>query len=185
LSQDGIAQEMAAELIQCKDNRQRLDECAVKQYTKETFLYRVLNTALRNDDMSKVKTLGPLCFLINSYTSQRKMLTKDQIVYRGMGLTDEMIKEYSEAVGETIDWPAFTSTTKDRVMAELLGNTLCIITLCCGLFIHGSDISNISCIPSEEEFLLSVGFVLQVEKVEIDPSKEKHKIYLKTVSHLE
>jgi len=181
LNQNDIAQEMADELIQCQDNRQKLRECAVKLYTKETFLYKVLNKALRNDDMSKVKTLGPLCFLIKSYTSQRKMLTEDQIIYRGMELTDQMIEEYREAVGEEIDWPAFTSTTKNRAVAEIWGNTLCIITLCRGLFIHGSDVSNISNIPDEEEFLLSVGFVLQVEKIETDPSQKKHKIYLKTV----
>ncbi len=173
---------MADELIQYQDNRQKLRECAVRLYTKETFLYKVLNEALRNDDMSKIKTLGPLCFLINSYISQRKTLTEDQIIYRGMTLTDEMINEYSEAVGEDIDWPAFASTTKNRALAEIWGNTLCFITLCRGLFVHGSDISNISYIPDEEEFLLSVGFVLQVEKVDIDLSKQKHKIYLKTVS---
>ena len=185
MEKDAIAQEMADELIRCADDRLKLTKCAVTLYTKETFLYKELNKALRSDDMSKMKTLGPLCYLINAYVSQRQMLTEDKLVYRGMLLTDEMIKEYSEAVGEEIDWPAFASTTKYRPMAELLGNTLCIIKLCRGLFVHGSDIANISHIPDEEEFLLSVGFVLQVEKVEIDSSKKKHKIYLNTISYSE
>lgn len=171
--------------MRCADNRLKLSQCAVTLYTKETFLYRVLNTALRSDDMSKVKTLGPMCYLINAYVSQCQTLTEDKLVYRGMTLTDEMIKEYSEAVGEEIDWPAFASTTKNREVAELLGNTLCIIKLCRGLFVHGADISSISHISGEEEFLLSIGFVLEVEKVEIDPTKEKHKIYLNTISHSE
>lgn len=182
---DNVAQEMANELLQYADNRLKLQEYAVKLFTKETFLYKVLNEALRNDDMSKVDTLGPLCFLINAYASARKILTEEQTIYRGMELEDELIQEYSEAIGEEIDWPAFTSTTKSPAVAEMFGNTLCIITLCRGLFVHGSDISNISHMQDEEEFLLSVGFVLQVEKVEIDPTKKRHKIYLKTVSDVE
>lgn len=176
---------MADDLLQYRDNRERLNECAVKLYTKETFLYKVLNAALRNDDMSKTETLGPLCFLINSYVSGRTNLTEEQFIYRGMGLEDEMLIEYSAAVGEEIDWPAFTSTTKDRAVAELFGNTLCIITLRRGLFVHGRDISHLSAIEGEDEFLLSVGFVLQVERVEIDPNKQKHKIYLRTISYAE
>lgn len=126
--------------------------------------------------------LGPLCFLINSYISQRKRLTEEQIVYRGMELTDEMINAYYEMINETIDWSAFTSTSKSRNVAEIFAdNTLCIITLSPGVLIHGADISDISHMPDEDEFLLSVSFELLVEKVEIDPDKKRHLIYLRTV----
>jgi hypothetical protein len=145
----------------------------------------VLNTTLRNDDMSKVTTLGPLCFLINSYLNLNNTLIEEQTIYRGMTLTDEMIKEYREAVNTDIDWPAFTSTTKNRNVAEMfVGNTLCIIKVAGGLFVHGRDISGVSNMPDEEEFLLSVGFVLRVENVEIDPVTKTYLIYLKSICDL-
>ena len=35
--------------------------CIIKLYTKQTFLFGVLNKALREKDMSKMASLGPLC----------------------------------------------------------------------------------------------------------------------------
>jgi hypothetical protein len=100
-----------------------------------------------------------------------------------MNLTDEMIKEYCDAVGTDIGWPAFTSTTKDPAVAEMYGaNTLCIITLKSDSFIHGRDISDISHMRDEEELLLSIGFMFQVKEVHIDPMKKEHRIYLQTTS---
>lgn len=75
-----------------------------------------------------------------------------------------MIEEYKKAVGENINWPAFTSAPKNRAVGDMFGgNTLCIITLPSNS-VHGRDISGVSNMPDEEEFLLSIGFVLQVEK---------------------
>jgi hypothetical protein len=172
---------MADELIQCGNDIQKIRQCAVKLYSKNTFLYNVLNTTLRNNDLGKVQSLGPFCYLLNSYLSQNITLNEDQIIYRGMNLTDEMIDEYRKAVNTEIAWPAFTSTTKNPMVAEMFSsNTLCIITLCRGRFVHGRDIADISHIPDEEEFLLSVGFMLYVEKVEVDSITKRHMIHLKS-----
>ena len=134
--------------------------------------------------MSKVTTLGPLCYLLNSYVSQHTTFTEEQILYRGMTLTTEMIEEYKEAVDTEIEWPAFTSTTTSLAVAEaFIGNTLCIIRLRPGRFVHGKDISDISHMPDEEEFLLSVGFMLYVEQVNFDLTEKRHLIYLKSTCH--
>lgn len=53
LNQENQAQEMANELMQRGNAQEKIRECAVKLYSKNTFLYNVLNTTLRNDDMSK------------------------------------------------------------------------------------------------------------------------------------
>jgi hypothetical protein len=42
-------------------------ECAVYIYTMETFLYTLINASLRNEDWSKIDTLGPFCFLLQCY----------------------------------------------------------------------------------------------------------------------
>ena len=176
---------MAETLTKCGDDKQTILQCTIKLYSKETFLYKLLNTTLRNNDMSKVKTLGPLCVLLNSFLSRRSILSEEQTIYRGMTLTDEMIQEYREAVGTEIGWPAFTSTTKNRLVAEMFsGNTLCIIKLAPGLFLHGKDISDVSFMADEDEFLLSVGFMLRVDKVEMDETQQKHLIYLQSICHL-
>lgn len=181
---DAVAKGLAEELIQCGDDRLKLMKCAVTLYSKETFLYKVFNEALRENDLSKVTTLGPLCYLINAYVSRRTILANEQILYRGMNLTTEMIDEYKEAVGEEIEWPAFTSTTKSLAVGEsFTGNTFCIIKLCPGPFIHGKDISDLSHMQDEEEFLLSVGFMLKVEKVDFEPAHNRHLIYLRSTCH--
>ena len=181
-NKEAIAQEMADALVCSGDRLRNITECAINLYSKDTFLYAVLNAAIREYDESKVRTLGPMCVLINAHLSQRITLPGEQTVYRGMTLTDEMIQEYSEAVGQDISWPAFTSTSKNRDVAELFaGNTLCIITLNQGRFAHGGDISHLSHMPDEDEFLLSIGFMLLVEKVDIDPSKAKHLIHLRSM----
>ena len=181
---DAVAKGLADELVQCGDDRLKLMKCAVTVYSKETFLYKVFNAALRTNDLSKVTTLGPLCFLINAYVSGRTTLTAERTLYRSMNLTTKMIDEYKEAIGEEIAWPAFTSTTQSLAVAEMLdGNTVCIIKLWAGLFVHGKDVSDISHMPWEEEFLLSVGFMLLVEKIDFEPARNKHFIYLRSTCH--
>ncbi|CAF1561374.1 unnamed protein product, partial [Didymodactylos carnosus] len=54
---------------------------------------------------------------------------KELTIYRGCKLTEELIEEYTQNVGKLIQWLAFTSTTKDRKVAEVYGNTLFIINL--------------------------------------------------------
>ena len=36
-------------------------------YSKESFLYKVINKTLREQDWTKIPTLGPFCFLLNSF----------------------------------------------------------------------------------------------------------------------
>ncbi|CAF1147216.1 unnamed protein product [Adineta steineri] len=72
------------------------------------------------------------------------------VVYHGVTLTDEMIKDYQQVVGSVLFWFAFTSTLKDRQTAEEFGNTLFIIKI--------------------NQFL--------VEKIERDPISGKYLIYM-------
>ena len=129
-------------------------------------------------DTSKLDTLGPFRWLLFNHLCGSIDL-RELIVYRGMDLTADMIDEYKDAIGFKIVWPAYTSTTKDRRVAETYGNALFIIT------IHNfcqprGDISSISQYPDEQEVLLNPQYRFKVKKVERDPTSGKYLVYMKS-----
>lgn len=85
-------------------------------------------------------------------------------LYRGTNLTDEMIEEYQRAIGKWIQWPAFTSTTKTRVVAEIYGrNTLFVLTVVSSYYAH-----NISYISQFREVLLNANLHLKIDDLIFD-----------------
>ncbi|CAF1558818.1 unnamed protein product, partial [Adineta steineri] len=150
----------------------------IQLYTRESFLYHVLNTALRNNDHSKLNTLGPLCFLMRDYS--RSCTEFIGTVYRGVQLPFATIESYKQAIGSWHTWSSYTSTSKDREMAEFRGNTLFIIEITnIKLSVpRAYDVASISHFPSEEEVLLPAGVSFQVISVEQD-LQQKYIIYIK------
>ncbi|CAF3434328.1 unnamed protein product [Rotaria socialis] len=59
LNEEFDGQQMADELKCCKGDEE-IKRCAARLYSAESFLYKLLNQTLRNEDMSKIETLGPL-----------------------------------------------------------------------------------------------------------------------------
>ncbi|CAF1455523.1 unnamed protein product [Adineta ricciae] len=182
LKKDIDAQRIANYLKTCEPNWDQLGRCAIRLYTASSFLCDSVNTALRNKDMTKVDTLGPFCYLLSE-----RLFSGDycpnQILYRGATLTNEMIEEYKQVVGTEITWLSFTSTTKDRCVAEMYtGNVLFIITLKYKIWSYEQDVSSISYYPDEAEVLLTAGYQFHVDKVEFDSINEKHIIYMTTLS---
>ena len=127
-----------------------LQICCIKLYTKDCYIYRVVNTALRDDDRTKLNTLGPYCYLVynsigqhlNDYLSMRHRLrntiirhveSQSMIVYRGDHISRETIEEYRQASKDNskyFKWLSFVSTSLDRDVAESFGcNVLYIIEL--------------------------------------------------------
>ncbi|CAF1550097.1 unnamed protein product [Adineta ricciae] len=155
-----------------------LSEMCIRFYTKDSFLYYVLNKALREQDYSKLDTLGPFCYILRLYS--RRLQNYIGTVYRGVELDFTTVEAYKKHVGEWKSWPAFTSTSKDRQMAEMFGNTLFIIEIADVKLSSPRtyDISHISSYPHEEEILLPAGISFQILKVEQDPT-QKYIIHLK------
>ncbi|CAF1074100.1 unnamed protein product [Didymodactylos carnosus] len=153
-------------------NRQEIYNCCIMLYTMECFLYKLINKALRENDRSKEKTLGPFCYILfrswfldaNNYRQQ---------LYRGVNTDENMVKSYNEATGETRCWDSFTSTSKSRKKAESFGNTLFTIDATNNT---GIDIAPSSRYPDEEEVLLPPGTVFQIIKVK--PAPETGKTYI-------
>lgn len=170
---------MAEKLRLCKKKtRVEVSKQCINFYTKDSFLYYVLNQALRDEDHSKLETLGPLCYLIRNYSR----FSKDYIgtVYRGIQLDHTEIETYKDNIGQWKTWTAYTSTSRDRQMAEVFGNTLFIIEVTDTKLsaLRTYDIAHISHYPHEEEILIPAGVSFQILKVEQD-TQQKHIIHVK------
>ena len=154
--------------------------CCIHQYTRETFLYKLINKTLREMDWSKVNTLGPFCHLLSTADSHSPLVNSYRykgLVFRGMQLTKCQIGSYKEAIGQGLKtWLNFSSTSRNRAAAERFGNTLLIIDLQSDY--HGLYIASISRYPQEDEVLLRASQKFSVHDVKYDKSSRKHHIYI-------
>ena len=154
---------------------------SVYLYTRETFLYKALNKALREDDLSKVDTLGPLCdFIWNSLSSEylKSKFRFKGLVYRSASLKPDEIDAYKHSVKKNPkEWLGFSSASKNRHVAEIYdGNTLFIINLSSQS--QHLDISTLSQFPNEEEVLLGASSSFRIENVKQDEASGKYHINL-------
>jgi hypothetical protein len=143
----------------------------------ESFLYKLINITLRNEDYSKLDTLGPYCWMLWCYINTNTKFT-EFTVYRGCTLTDAMIADYKNSIGTKIKWSSVTSTSRSRQLAEQFGNTLFVIQILDKSYNPFRDISSLSYYPNEEEVLLKYGFPVKVDKVEYDKMNKKYVIYV-------
>ncbi|CAF2724883.1 unnamed protein product [Rotaria sp. Silwood2] len=100
--------------IKEKKRMEVLEDYCAKLYTKACFVFRTVNDALRDNDRTKLKTLGPYCFLLYNYVGRHMnddfpirhrfqptlRLTRSQsmTVYRGDYMSHELLEEYQQAL---------------------------------------------------------------------------------------
>ena len=156
------------------------DRC-VNLYTRESFLYKMLNTTMRlcgdkeQEHMwtSKAETLGPFALLLFNHVTT--MAKRSEKVYRGVNLKQEDIEEYRILADhngwESRSFQSFISCTRNLTIAQLFGNTIFEINL--SRTYRAMDVSSISSIPDEEELLLPAGIPFGVESVVFDPTSGK------------
>ena len=172
---------MAKHLRSCVD-KEEIFACAARLYSADSFLYSLVNSTLRNNNVTKLETLGPFCYLLNWYLV-RNNCSEESLLFRGMTLTDDMLEEYEQAIGKIIVWPAYTSTTKNRHVAEMFANnTVVIITAKRDNHLYRSDISSLSVFPQEQEVLLDSQYKFHVDKIERDFMNKKNIIHMTTAS---
>jgi hypothetical protein len=74
----------------------------------ESYVYRVLNLALRYGDKSKVKTLGPFCHLLDTIVThamkKRNKINEKKFyginLFRGLKLTSQEIEEFEDKINK-------------------------------------------------------------------------------------
>ncbi|CAF3613790.1 unnamed protein product [Rotaria sp. Silwood1] len=187
-----------------KNNRKKmkmLQDCCAKLYTKQCFLFRIVNTALRDDDRTKLETLGPYCYLVYNYIGRdinenlsirrcisqiiHRSISQSIIVYRGDNIYHEKIEEYKQAIGKKkyFKWLPFVSTSLKRYVAETFGlNVLYIIEL--GRYLSYDQFTYLNkntFIQCEQEILLRPGARFRIIKLEFDHISQRHLIYIKII----
>lgn len=190
------------------DNREKikmknLQACCVKLYTKDCYIYRIVNTALRDDDRSKLNTVGPFCYLLYNYVGRhlkdylsirhrlRETLhpteSQSMVVYRGDHIFRDTIEEYRQVAGDNtkyFKWLSFVSTSLDRDVAERFGsNVLYIIEL--KRYLSNDQCANLKAntyMENEEEILLRPGVRFRVDRVKFDNEMTgRYLVYVKVV----
>jgi hypothetical protein len=163
-------------------SKEEIEKCVIYLYTFESFLYRLLNRTLRENDQSKLDTLGTFCQILFKCDCSP---TTDKVgyqgeLYRGAQLDEKTIQSYEQSIGLIKTWDAFSSTSKNRIKAESYGNVLFIINRekSTRYRFSGMDISTISHYPDEEEVLIRAARNFIVQKIEKDQNKEKYFIFL-------
>ncbi|CAF5187792.1 unnamed protein product, partial [Rotaria magnacalcarata] len=153
------------QLEKVKDKTKKdIGECCVYIYTLESFLYKILNHAMR---------------LIGDIDHENS--------WQSAQLTDEMIAAYQH-VARSKDprrsFQAFTSCSRNRAKAEQFGNALFVLNAENRISYRtlNMDISALSTYPDEEEILIRPGRSFKIERVEFDKTKNKHIIYLTSIS---
>ena len=180
----------------------KLQDCCLKLYTKQCYLFRTVNTALRDDDRTKLDTLGPYCYLLyncvgrhnNHDLSIRQHLqrivhpnkSQTMIAYRGDHASRKEINEYRQAAGlkdKYFKWLPFVSTSTDRDVAETFGsNVLYIIEL--QHYLSNDQFTRLdknSFIECEKEILLRPGVRFQVITVKSDDISGRALIHIKII----
>lgn len=179
-----LAKKMSQKLLEIKDeNKNLITQYCLQFYTDDIFLYKLVNTTLRETDHTKFDTLGPFCYLLKyiALLNLYPVYLYEKIVYRSAQLDDKDIDQYRNAMNDSQlkQWLAFTSTTKKLEVAEFFqGNTLFIIQLPIDKYSFGMDISSYSTFPQEEEVLLPTQICFKVDNVEFNEDKNKTMIYL-------
>lgn len=178
-----------------------LQKCCARLYTKPCFLFRLVNKTLRDNDRSKLFTLGPFCYLVfnyigirhNEYSSirnQLKRLVKNEddnnseiTVYRGETLSMNDIEIYRNAVGngDFYKWVSFVSTSRSRDVAEKFGvNVLHIITIKrSSSNDQYVDLQPITYCKDEEEILLRPGVRFKIDNAYEDPNTRRYTFHIR------
>ncbi|CAM4904932.1 unnamed protein product [Rotaria socialis] len=158
------------------------EDKAIEWYTRDSFVYRLVNKALRTED---VELLYLFRFFIVDLSSQlehewRRLYSgKTEILalYRGQTMLTEEFDKLKKSVGIIISTNGFFSTTRDNQVA--LGfivshsneqkRVLFEIKVDCRLqTIVFADIENYSQMEGEQEVLFGLGSVFKIDNVMFD-----------------
>lgn len=147
-------------------------------YTRDSFIYRVLNKALRTENL---RVLIVFRFLIKDIYEQLKFEQEKQkknddtmVFYRGQGITRDELNKIKSSINEFISMRSFLSTTTNlNVAISFIGNNSEEKVL---FEIHAkhssltpfASISHLSYFQEENEVLFMLGCIFRIENISFD-----------------
>ena len=152
----------------------------ISWYTRDTFVYRVINRALRTQNIDIILTFYPLIADLHDQLTVLHEIFLDVgpapllTVYRGQRIQSSELSKITRTVGHLVSMNSFFSTGFDRTLArQFAGDNQMNDGLVSILYeVHidtevaaapFSNISEHSQYPGEEEFLFSLGAVFRIE----------------------
>ncbi|UJR19231.1 hypothetical protein I4U23_022360 [Adineta vaga] len=169
---------------------------AIEWYTKDCFLYKLLNKALRTEDIELLHLFRffiiDLCSALEKECLQLKNQT-NLITYRGTQILNEQLEILKQSEGKIISMNGFFSTSRDiKVSLVFAGQSQPEAIFQSVLFeikidpsstaVVFADIERESRIKSEEEVLFSLNTVFKIEFVGFDSELNIWKIKLITTN---
>ncbi|CAF1480183.1 unnamed protein product [Adineta ricciae] len=96
---------------------------AIKWYTRDSFVYKLINKALRTEDIDSLYTyrfyIVDICECLTENCQILRDVASDVTVYRGMKMRRAEIERLQESIGHHIAVNGFFSTSRDRSVAEM------------------------------------------------------------------
>ncbi|UJR18119.1 hypothetical protein I4U23_005019 [Adineta vaga] len=167
-------------------------DTAIRWYTRDCFLYRLLNKALRYQDFDMLFQFryiikGLYEQLEHLYSQQLTILKPIKTVYRGQLMNKNELKNLQQSLGGLVSMNSFLSTTIDKIAALIFilgaveGETVPVlfeinINSDNSLSTPYANIQNASYIQDEEEILFSMDCVFEINSV--SKCEEDNQIYL-------
>lgn len=162
---------------------------AVYWYTKDSFVYRLINSVLRSGSMGEFyfvrSFIADLSAQLLELKRQQQLNGTDSsecILYRGLRESKSNLQLLSDLVGHVVKAKTFLSTTRKRHIALLFAGTLdsqnpdeqpLLLQIKVNLSspaIIAPDISHLSNFPEELEILFDFGVSLRIDSLVLDSS---------------
>ncbi|CAF2119323.1 unnamed protein product [Rotaria magnacalcarata] len=168
---------------------------AISWYTSTSCVCKLINKALRLQDMNVIfKFRFFIADLYHQLSNLWESQSKNQVsltVYRGQQLPVKDLDKVRNNIGSLISMTSFVSTSRTEQVANIFCGDQRSTPLLAVLFeilidprfivVPFADITELSCIPGEEEVLLCLNFIFHVDEV-IEGSNGVWNIKLSTSS---
>lgn len=156
----------------------------IRWYTRETFVYKMVNKALRTEDVQQLHTfrfyINDLSSRLTEMSQSRQMEENESTstkVYRGSQLLPNELEQFQSNEGKLISMNGYLSASRLESIAECFArneprrlNSVSVLfeIECfhddnqCSIFV---DIAQYSEMPDEQEVLFDIGAVFKVERI--------------------
>jgi len=168
---------------------------AIEWYTRDSFVYRLLNKALRTEDIDLLYLFRfyiiDLCSQLEQESKRKTVNTETFTLYRGQQMPKEEFDKLQANAGVLISVNGFFSTSRDINIAQSFvagaSDTDEMKTVLFEIKAHSSlnkivfaDIDEYSQIQGEQEVLFSLGSVFKIDNFQFDPYLRIWKIEMTT-----
>jgi hypothetical protein len=168
---------------------------AIMWYTRDSFVHKIVNRALRSFDNGKLRALAFYIRDLRQQLREWRCTTSSKetvLVYHGLVMTQSDIDRIQTTpIGSLLSTNGFLSTSRKREIAEAfatkkqntVGQPLRHVLLEINLGVDNSpivfaDVGHISDFPEEGEILFDIGTVLCLQNVEYDDESKLFTIKL-------